>query len=215
MTLITSVWISAQSGKSNETFGLFPSGDDFMAAAQYGYRSETNLELAQVHGHFPGMEGKITDCLPHTQSIGLAGPLMLAAMQGRTAHLNSKPMPEREDLVHVQGALMVLVESYSLKKEDRAEIWLAQGTQEIRPVSEKLDAAKLISCNNVMAHGKQVHTAGSVWDVRQFYAFRFPPGTPQPDWTSPIRISVQKNGKEEKYETNFGDLLSRDAEKLH
>ena len=131
MTLLTSAWISTQSEKSNESFSLFPSGDSFVTAAQYGYRSETNLEPAVVHAYY--LEGKITDCLTHTQSIEVAGPLMLAAMQGRTAHLKAKPTPAKEDLIHVQGALMVFAETYALKKEDRAGVWLVQGTQEIYP----------------------------------------------------------------------------------
>ena len=139
------------------------------------------------------------DCRPITQTIGVAGPLMLAAMQGRSAYLKSVPAPARDSLLHAKGAVLLSVESYAAKKEDRAEIWLAQGMQQFHPTAEKLEAVNSVTCGGFRAGGSQ-HTSAAIWDVTQSYVFRFQPDAPSPIGTkwlpsSSESLTTKKNSK--------------------
>lgn len=212
--LLVPTWTVAQQTNSDNSGWLFPSDSDLVSAARYGYQGEGNLDLdyAYVKREFD----LSLACLPGTQTIRVAGPLMLAAQQGQAAHLNSKPEPVAEDLLHVKGGLVLQLFLYSHRKEDRAEIWLTQGTQEFHPDSVKVDMVETFTCGPTFSVGSGVYTSNFVWHVVERFAFRFTAAARQPDWNEPIELFVRvTKGKEERYEVKLGRSFASQAHRLH
>jgi len=215
ITLLTVAFACAQVENSDRTGQLYPSDDSLVAAARHGYSDRKDVELFSfnVQAH----KGRATDCLPLTQTIGVAGPLALAAMQGRGAYVKSSPVPESRDLLHVKGTILLRVVFYATKKEDRAEAWLVQGAQQVHPVSDKLEAIGTETCRVAETQDgarTEAFTGAVIWRVSELYAIRFRTDNSQLDFNGPIKVFVRRNGREEEYEIDAGKAFESETKRF-
>ncbi len=187
---------------------LFPPSSDTLRAAKFGYQSERLWRMDLAY-ELPDRDRTYHACARWPREIRVAGPLLIAVMEGETARLHSRPIPEDQEILHANGTLLLQLVFFARRDDERATVFLELGTREFQPFTASLDNVESIPC-------------GSAWNGGQNYAIRvqetftlgFAPGQIQPNSLQNVKLEVRRPDRKYICEMNLQRALVSQAKRI-
>ena len=187
---------------------LFPPSDDTIRAAKLGYQSERQWRMDLAY-QLTDRDRAYYACASWPREIRVAGPLLLAAMEGETARLHSLQMPTDEEILHANGTLLLQLVFFSRRDDERATVVLKLGTHEFQPLTSLLDSAEMTPCETGWSGG-QIYTIR----VQQTFTFGFAPAQIQPDSLRNVKLEVRRPGRKHICEMDLQRVLVSQAKRI-
>jgi hypothetical protein len=205
---IVAASLFAQQNRSIDEALIFPPSNELLLAAQHGYDAgkDWRIDLA----YQPPEDFRVIHaCSQVTWEVRVAGPLLLAAMEGRTARIHSQGLPASEDILHSRGTLLFQVMYRARKQDERATAVLAVGSREFHPLEAYVNKVESVPCESAYGGGQYY-----VLEVRQTFTFGFAQNQIQPDWSGPVTLKVRRSNIIEPLELNLHQLLEQQSKRV-
>jgi hypothetical protein len=187
---------------------IFPPSNELLRAAQSGYDGGKDLGMDIVYKP-PWRDPYAHPCGRVTWEVKVAGPLLLAEMEGRTARTHAQGLPGSDDILHSQGTLLFQIVFFARKEEERATAALAVESREFHPLETYVNKIETVPCASRFNGGQYF-----AMQVRQTFTFGFAQGQLQPDWKGTVKLKVRRGNIVEPLELNLRQVLAEQAEKV-
>ena len=207
--LLTAATVFAQDINLDSERVLFPPASDILHAAKLGYQSERQWRMDLAY-QLTDRDRAYYACASWPREIRVAGPLLLAAMEGETARLHSLQMPTDDEILHANGTLLFQLVFFSRRDDERATVVLKLGTHEFQPLTSLLDSAEMTPCETGWSGG-QIYTIR----VKETFTFGFAPGQIQSDLLRNVKLEVRRPGRKHICEMDLQRALVDQAKRIH
>jgi hypothetical protein len=209
-TIFCAAFISAASLFAQQTGPIddaliFPPSNELLRAAQSGYDAGKDWSMDLVYKP-PWRDPYTHPCGRVTWEVKVAGPLLLAAMEGRTARIHSQGLPGSDDILHSQGTLLFQIVFFARTEEERATAVLALESREFRPLETYVNKIETVPCSS-RSNGGQYFAM----QVRQTFTFGFAQDQTQPDWSGTVNLKVRRGHIVEPLDLKLRQALAAQA----
>jgi hypothetical protein len=202
--------------QTSTTQWLFPDDQALLRSAKIGFLSTKELPFVTIYER-RGLTFKEehTGCPERVDEVQAAGPLMLAALLGRKAKIQSSEAPSTDKVRESRGALLLSVKFYARKQDTQTEIELWQDEREYTPVSKHVNRIINMGCKFSSAPFLRNAPGDYRYRVEQAFIFRFAPQTEGVDWDRPFKLLLHRtDGEVEEYALSFADAFIQEAHRL-
>ena len=207
IAFIAAASLFAQQGNSFDEALIFPPANELLLAAQHGYNAGKESRMDFVYQP-PWRDPIIHPCRTITREARVAGPLLLAAMEGQTAKKHSKGMPSSDEILRSSGTLLFEIVFFARKPDEEATAVLAVGSRTFEPLETYVNKVETVPCSSGF-YGTQL----SAIQVRESFTFGFAAGQVSPDWNGTVKLRVRRNEIVEPLDLNLLPVLADQAKR--